>query len=329
VPRPTYELSPCPVCGETRSDEIADEAAIRSEVEALWEFHGARLYPATPPIHLADRVCFSLHPPLRVARCVGCGLIWRNPPEREFEVRDIYAGESPDVALLASLFDTQRAAYRSQTRRLTEVTGRAGRVLEVGSYVGGFLAAATEAGWDAVGVDVNASACAFAQSRELRAQQGDLSAYDGPANFDALAFWNCFDQLPDPAAAAHRAHALLAPHGILALRVPNGAFYAAVRKHLGTDGDALARALLAHNNLLTFPYRHGFTLSSLRYLLDRTGFEIIRVCGDTLVPIADEWTKPWAAFEERAVKGALCELAAEDADKAPWVEVFARRTAGR
>jgi len=50
------------------------------------------------------------------------------------------------------------------------------------------------------------------------------------------------------------------------------------------------------------------------------------VFGDTLVPIADEWTQPWAAREERAVKRALCEIATADADRAPWLEVYARAT---
>lgn len=319
-----YEIAPCVVCGTTSNQQIASSEDIRAELEALWEFHGERLYPETPPEQLADRVSFSLNPPLRVARCDGCGLVYRNPREREFILRDVYAGESPSAAVLDSLFATQLTAYRAQARRLTDVVGRPGRVLEVGSYVGGFLAAATELGWDACGVDINQAACAFAHARGHRVVQQDLDAYDGRPGFDAIAFWNCFDQLADPGGAARRARSLIADQGILALRVPNGAFYAAVRAHLGTDGDAVARALLAHNNLLTFPYRHGFTLPSLTRLLGRTGFEVVRMYGDTLVPIADEWTKPWAAFEERVVKGALCEILADQADAAPWVEVYAR-----
>jgi hypothetical protein len=83
--------------------------------------------------------------------------------------------------------------------------------------------------------------------------------------------------------------------------------------------------LLAHNNLLAFPYRHGFTPASLRRLLDPLGLEVVRVYGDALVPIADEWTRPWAAWEERLLKGALRLLAGDEAEWAPWLEVYARR----
>lgn len=320
-----YELTACPACGADRAREIASADDIRAEVELLWEFHSGRLRPGTPPPHLVDRVAFSQRPPLRVVRCAECGLVYRNPRERETELRDTYAGEAPDRGALAALHHTQRAAYAAQVERLGEVVGRAGRVLEVGSYVGGFLAAAGEAGWQAEGVDVNPVANALARELGLQVTEGDLERFAGPGGFDAVALWNCFDQLPDPGAAAHRAHELLADGGVIAVRVPNGAFYAAVRERLAGPGARLATMLLAHNNLLGFPYRHGFTVESLDHLLERTGFTVERVYGDALVPIADEWTQGWAALEERVVKGALRLVAKGEAGAAPWIEVFARK----
>lgn len=318
------ELAPCPVCGTVESELVASGEEVRAEMEALWEFHTARLRPHTPPAHLADRVAFSQQPPLAVVRCAGCGLVYRNPRERDHALRDVYAGESPEPVVLEGLFETQRGAYAAQARRLTESAGRPGRVVEVGSYVGGFLAAATGLGWHAEGVDVSPVANAFARERGFTVHDGELAAYQPTTPPDAVAIWNCFDQLADPAAAAHRARGILAPRGLLAVRVPNGAFYAAVRPYLDGPGAALARALLAHNNLLGFPYRHGFTLPSLDHLLSRTGFAIEKVFGDTLVPIADEWTRPWAAWEERVVKGGLRLLGTGEADAAPWLEVHAR-----
>ena len=327
---PAYELSPCPACGAAGDEQVADADALREEVEALWAFHTARLDPATPPERLVDRVAFSQRAPIRLARCTACGLLFRNPKERARELHDTYAGEAPDEAVLRALFETQRDAYAAQARRLTETAGRTGRGLEVGSYVGGFLAAADALGWRFEGLDVNAAASRFARSLGHPVTEGDLESFADPGPFDAVAAWNCFDQLPDPRAAARRAHALLGPGGVLAVRVPNGAFYAAVRERLHGPGAPLARALLAHNNLLAFPYRHGFTPRSLRLLLERAGFTVERTYGDTLVPIADEWTQPWAAWEERVVKGALRLLAGDEAERAPWMEVYARkRSAGR
>ena len=59
-------------------------------------------------------------------------------------------------------------------------------------------------------------------------------------------------------------------------------------------------------------------------LLEDTGFDVVRTHGDALVPVADEWTRGWAAAEERMVKTAMKALAALDIDGAPWFEVYAK-----
>jgi 2-polyprenyl-3-methyl-5-hydroxy-6-metoxy-1,4-benzoquinol methylase len=328
---PAYELARCLVCGSANGSELADSESMRGEVEALWAFHTRRLHPRIPPKHLTDRLAFSQHPPLRLVQCDVCGLVYRNPVERAHELREAYGDDAPTTDVLAALHETQRDAYRAQARRLTREThGRVGTGLEVGSYVGGFLAAAHELGWRFEGVDVNETATAYARSLGLRVTVGTIEsmAADGALaqRFAAVAFWNCFDQLADPRAAAVAARRLLAPHGMLAIRVPNGAFYARLRPLLATAAAPAARLLLAHNNLLTFPYRYGFTPSSITRLLEQCGFGVQRITGDVLVPIADRWTRPWATAEERILKVLLKPLtnAYGRMRLAPWFEVYAR-----
>jgi SAM-dependent methyltransferase len=321
-----YELARCPVCNGADSHEVAGADDVRDEMEALWAFHTRRLRAETPPERLTDRVAFSQTPPLRLVQCTRCETIFRNPRERAFEVTDVYADDTPSLETLQSLHDTQRGAFEAQVSRLTDAAGRPGRGLEIGSYAGAFLSAARAAGWRFEGLDLNEMANEFARSLGHTVTSGDLLSYRTTQPFDAVAIWNCFDQLPDPRAAARAARALLAPRGMLAIRVPNGAFYAAVRRRLEGVAGPVARALLAHNNLLAFPYRHGFTVRSLTLLLEDTGCEVVRTFGDSLVPIADEWTRGWAAAEERMVKTATKALAALDTDGAPWFEVYARAT---
>ncbi|HEX8850771.1 MAG TPA: hypothetical protein VF761_14670, partial [Gemmatimonadaceae bacterium] len=124
------------------------------------------------------------------------------------------------------------------------------------------------------------------------------------------------------------ARAMLSPNGVVAVRVPNGEAYARWRDAAEHGAMApLARAVLAHNNLLTFPYRYGFTLRSLHRLLRDAGLKVVHIEGDTLVPIADEHTKHWARLEERAVKGVLRLLRTlhlTPASASPWIEVYAK-----
>ena len=323
---PALELTACPVCGSSDGEEIADAEEVTEEVERLWQFHTARLDPRTPPEQLTDRLAFTQRPPLRVVRCRECGLVYRNPRERDFELTGMYEDEEVDEDVLASLFETQRDSYRAQARRLRQVLGRGGTGLEVGSYVGGFLAAARDEGLNFEGLDINAGASTFARRRGFRVTLGALESWDREGSFDAVAIWNCFDQLPDPRRAARIAHSLLAPGGVLAIRVPNGGFYAAMKRRLDGPMRAAAASVLAHNNLLGFPYRHGFTVSSMTRVLDSTGFEIARVVGDTLVPIANRWTRRWAAAEERVAKVALRGIVRiAGASRAPWFETYGRK----
>jgi 2-polyprenyl-3-methyl-5-hydroxy-6-metoxy-1,4-benzoquinol methylase len=195
--------------------------------------------------------------------------------------------------------------------------------VEIGSYVGAFLDAARVEGWEFEGLDINSCLVSFACQRGLHATLGDITSLDESTHYDAVAIWNTFEQLPDPRYAVRRAHSALRSGGMLALRVPNGDFYAALRPHLTGPAAPIARALLAQNNLLTFPYRHGFTDPSLRTLLESAGFTIVRMLGDPLVPISDEWTRPWAVLEERILKAALRQLGKLGVK--PWIEVIAER----
>ena len=317
---PSYEIvGTCPACGAGGVDVIVDAEEVQDETEALWAFHTRRIRGDTAPGHLLDRSAFSQRPPLGIAACHACGTLVRNPREDAETLHDTYADEQPDAEALEALHAAQRRSAEAQVRRLQRVLGRRGSVLEVGSYVGGFLEAANTAGWQAEGVDVNEVAVAFARARGLTVHQGTIGEVHPDRRYDAIAFWNCLEQLDDPAQALVVARARLNIGGVLAVRVPNGGFYRAWRT---ARPRVIARALLAHNNLLSFPYRHGFTLRALRLMLERADLDVTKVRGDALVSTADEHTRRWARAEERMVKGGM--RAALPRNTAPWLEVYAR-----
>lgn len=315
----TYELTGCPVCRGQDNRTLASRDEIRRELEALWQFHLRRLVTGAPVDQLFDRTIFSQQPPLQLAQCTHCGTVFRNPRERPDELVETYEEEAPSQESLASLFGQQHDFYRPRVARLTKLAGGPGEVLEVGSYVGGFLRAASGAGWRARGIDANEYATAFARAHGCDAEVSALHQFTTTQRFHAITLWNCLDQLPDPHDALARVTEMLRPRGLLALRVPNGACYARLRG----DG-AATRGMLAWNNLASFPYRHGFTPASLSRLLHEHGFEVIELRGDTLVSIAGPYTRRWARREERVVKSGMKLLPKR---LAPWLEVYARRVA--
>ena len=324
----SYEIARCVVCGHSDADVIADAEGMRAEVELLWEYHEKRLKPEIPTQRLMDRVSFSEPPPLRLVQCRECGLLYRNPVERPEELTEIYARTTPTTDVLRALHETQLPAVRAQAHELRETLGRGGSGLEVGSYVGAFLVAARDEGMSFEGLDINAEVNQFTRSLGLVVHDGELLTFASGRQFDAVAIWNTFDQLSDPRGAMNAARKFLAPGGILAVRVPNGDFYVAARDEM-LNGSAVtrtaARVVLAQNNLLTFPYRWGFSPTSIARLAEELGFQIDHVRGDVLVPISDEWTKTWARIEETLVKRVMGTAAALGGISAPWFELYARR----
>jgi 2-polyprenyl-3-methyl-5-hydroxy-6-metoxy-1,4-benzoquinol methylase len=110
--------------------------------------------------------------------------------------------------------------------------GRGGSGLEVGSYVGAFLAAAREEGLQFEGLDVNAQVNAFSRAMGFTVHDGDVSAFHADRTFDVVAIWNTFDQLADPRATVNAAATLLRPRGTASSTRP---FTAGLRTAIGSS----------------------------------------------------------------------------------------------
>lgn len=272
-------------------------------------------------------MAFSERPPRRIVQCRHCGLVYRNPVERADEIRSRFAGEATPLDVLRALHVSQLAFARRQALRLRHIVGAGARVLEVGSYVGAFLAGARDAGLVAEGIDVSERTNAFVRAMWFEVHDGELTALRSGRRFDAIAIWNTFDHLPDPHVVLAAARARLNANGLVAIRVPNGAVYSRWRRFAASSvawKRSLTTAILARNNLLAFPYRIGYSPSTMVRLLGDAGFAVVRMRGDALVPLADEWTRPWARLEERITRR-VTELAVRGrAGVAPWFEAFAR-----
>ncbi|HSU17090.1 class I SAM-dependent methyltransferase [Longimicrobium sp.] len=95
-----------------------------------------------------------------------------------------------------------------------------GAVLDVGCGNGEFLAAAAEAGYRPFGIDLSPAAAELCRARGLDAVSGDFLSADLPGPFQAVTMWDVLEHLPDPTAFARRARELLAPGGVLVMKVP-------------------------------------------------------------------------------------------------------------
>jgi SAM-dependent methyltransferase len=321
----------CAVCGGEEHETLCAAADVRAQLEYLRRFHRKRLRRVTERA-LADRAHFTQDYATDIVGCVQCGLVYRNPRPSAEAIARAYSGDEYGRERLQEMWGTQVELYRPLAREVARFLPPRAQVVEVGSFVGGFLQAGRERGWSMLGVDPGREVGAFCAERGLRVFPGTLPELaDTPdtswEGVDCVAIWNAFDQLPEPEPDLAAARRLLRPGGLLALRVPNGdCFRAAVSRvrNLRPPFRGWVRALLAWNNLLAFPYLHGYSIRTLDWLTGWHGFERVGVKGDTLCRLSDSNTRLWARWEERFLKAFSQSAARRQAAGAPWLNLYYR-----
>ena len=203
----------------------------------------------------------------QLATCARCGLKWIIDPPQGEELAELYATGFYEpgparASRLAELVHEYNNAFR--TRELRGL--RPGRLLDVGSGRGRFLAAVKAAGWTATGIEFEPGLAAMARARySVDVVVGDAVTADVEGPFAVVTMWHVLEHLSNPAESLERAHELLAPGGRLIVSVPNNASWQA---RAGGD-DWLHLDIPRHI--------YHFTPRSLSLIIERAGFRVERI----------------------------------------------------
>lgn len=297
----------CLICGSAPHETFASAAEIADQQAMLERFHQERRRQDAQG-DFKDRTTFSQNYATEVVRCQRCGFIYRNPRPTLRSVSARYAEDEYGKDHLQTEFEAQHAWAERKISAFTKHCGFASRapvVVEVGSFVGGFLAAAQRREWSILGVDPGKEVVKFCQGRGLPVVHGTLNdATIAVRSVDAVVIWNTFDQLVNPDTTLSAARRILREDGHLVLRVPNGEMFHQGVQWLKSEGSRRRWAMvaLAWNNLLSFPYLNGYSTVTLDQLAARHGFTRVAREVDTLMTLSDQQTTSWGRLEERVVK---------------------------
>ena len=335
-------LTPCVVCKNEFFEILCSASDVEAHLRYLHSFHRRRLRLNAEGLKaeeaLIDRAHFTQNYITNIVICTACGCVCRNPHPAAHAVLNAYSSDRYGEHRLEGLFETQIEFYRRKAHQLRRwLVGRSNvKILEVGSFVGSFLAVGREYGWEMCGVDPGKEVNTFCRQKGFQVFEGTLA--EVPLQDDALdciAIWNTFDQLADPRPTVSAAFRLLRPGGILAIRTPNGQCFRYAISWMRRWPSFLGvwlRAALAWNNMLAFPYMYGYSLRPLDFLLAQHGFARIGEQADVLPQLADDHTKDWAAQEERWLKQlwlltvkCLPFRSTKRLAFAPWIDVYYRR----
>jgi SAM-dependent methyltransferase len=318
---------PCAGCGSTDIELLLSPHEMEGEREWLRSFYEVR-QPRSE--HMEDHSEFTQGEPTFLVRCCACGTLRRNPQPTPEALTRKYTMDCYGEDTLQALLDSQLGFFQTRAHNVAGMIPRGSHILEVGSFVGAFLIATRDQGWEAIGMDVGLETCTFMRKLGLKVELGDILKAQRWAPFQAIFVWNTFDQLSDPIAFLEAARSQMEAGGLLVLRVPNGDFEWAsleARRQPGLKERVLVAQ--AYNNFLTFPYLNGYTRDSIAALLKRHGFRVEGLRGDVLVPVSTPDTRPWAVEEERRSKRSTLRFCLREQVRRgkflyPWMEIYAR-----
>jgi len=262
----TLVTRPCAVCGAS-------------------EF--APVYPATVAADAGDPAAYfsssrSRAGYLAIVRCTRCDLVMTNPRDDDATLARTYAGLE-DRAYDAEEHNRTQMA-RAHLAFVQHHCARPGRLIDVGCATGTLARVASEAGWQATGLDASAWAIARARKRCPQAEfvSGLIEEAEFPAaGFDVVTLWDTLEHVSDPAAVLRRVRTWLRPDGWLFLNVPNCESIPArlmgrrwvllLREHLWYFSPRTITALLQHCGFAGVETRPNFVVFSLANVADRIG----------------------------------------------------------
>jgi 2-polyprenyl-3-methyl-5-hydroxy-6-metoxy-1,4-benzoquinol methylase len=238
---------------------------------------------------------------LQLVRCAACDLVYVSPTFDEAHYREVYASEQyqeivRDLGIKSHEYRVERFGRERVSIMARYLDAERPRYLDVGCSTGFVVEAARDAGWKAIGTDLNPSAVEFGLGRQLDLRTVAIEdASFEPESFDAVSLFDVLEHLIDPLATLRTCARLLRPGGIVFLYVPNY--------------DSASRLLMGKDAHFIWPTHHlnYYTPATIRDLLAREGLEAVYLATEGLDIVDYLWYR-------REVQGAADEGVGRIAD---------------
>ncbi|MGE5293977.1 MAG: class I SAM-dependent methyltransferase [Solirubrobacterales bacterium] len=245
-------------------------------------------------------------------QCSACELIFTSPmPEDLEQINEKAFTERLD--LYAAKIHSQRWHNRWKLRRFSRYR-QTGNLLEIGCNAGATLDVARQMGWNAKGVELCASASAFARTKlGLDVFTGTVEAAGFPENsFDVIYTNAVMEHLRDPLSVLRECRRILRPGGV---------FYADT-----VNWDSYTRRLLGEHWKYLSPlgHVHLYTPRNVVLLCRRAGLEHVRTWTSgvrSTVSSSAGFRSPW---HWRLLKGPLSFMA-HWTNKGDHIQFLARK----
>jgi len=240
-------IDKCPVCG-SRKLQVYKKSTINLDLLSEEQFK------------ITDNAYGNIWD---LTQCKNCSYVFANPQPSPMVIDSMYMKiEDPDYEDEAS---GREKNFKRILSWLEKIHPERGILFDVGAATGILLNAARERGWHPAGVETSQWAVKIAEEKyNILVQQGNFTSLTSlPTKLTAVTMIDFIEHICNPSTAIVQAHRILKPGGTLCVVTP--------------DLNSLA-ARIAGKKWWHFRPAHlaYFTKKSLTYLLERTGFQIIK-----------------------------------------------------
>lgn len=211
----------------------------------------------------------------KVIACEACAFAHAIPiPDdktlNEFYAKKYYQSTKPDYAQQhAKDREWWDLVYRERYTRFETILGRPGKILDVGSGPGFFLASGAEIGWDVTGIEPSEDASEYARQLGVNCITAnfDSSSAANLGFFDVVQINQAIEHIPNPDQMIELCRSLLKPGGLICIVAANDF----------NPLQQVAMSLHDASDWWVIPPEHVnyFSLETLSSLVARCGFEIV------------------------------------------------------
>lgn len=223
------EEIPCPICNESGSNPLHQEGSFQ------------------------------------MVRCPSCQFIYLNPRPTNESLFHLYQHYLPEEGSSIEAWQKMMQPVFKRAALVLQQYRERGRLLDVGTGFGFFLAEMKRRGWEVAGVEISQKAMDYAKDvLGLIIYPGPLEEVGFSENFfDVISGFYIIEHLPHPMAFLKECHRILKPGGLLLLRYPHT-----------TPIKSLLRLLGIENRLYDLPvHLSDFSPQTIERCLDKVGFE--------------------------------------------------------
>jgi SAM-dependent methyltransferase len=240
------EHVPCFLCGADDPDVLYEARHAHDDGEDL-----VQKFRASGDELLIDRL----------VQCRQCSFQYINPRLRGDLILTSYS-QGDDPAYVSQLGARERTFFRS-LRDIEKLSGGTGKLLDIGTAAGAFVAVARSQGWDAEGCEPNRWLAEWGSRHYgIRIRPGSVfeQSYE-PGTFDVITLWDVIEHTLNPREVLERCRELLKPGGVLIVNYPDA-------------GSWIARMLGRKWPFLTSVHLYYFDRGTIREMLQGTGFAV-------------------------------------------------------